>query len=80
MKNGEFYYGDQYDPAKLAGMLYPCALTTKIRWAQELIVKLDSIPLYIDSEGIRYPLRDITRRNRANKAIRDNRQLLADLQ
>lgn len=79
MKNGEYYYGQAYNPAQLSGMLYPCALTLKIKWAKELIVKLDAMPLVIESEGIRYPIRDITRRNRAAKSIRDNQQLLEEL-
>ena len=79
MLNGEYYYGEPYDPIKLSGMLYPCALNLKIRWAQALILELDKMPLFIDSEGIRYAIRDTTRRNRANKAINDNRKLLAEL-
>lgn len=79
MRDGIYYYGKPYDPAKLSGMLYPCALNLKIRWAQALIIELDKMPLFIDSEGIRYGIRDTTRRNRANKSINDNRKLLEEL-
>lgn len=79
MKHGSYYYGKPYDPAKLAGMFYPCALTLKIKWAGDLIIELGKMPLFIESEGVRYPIRDITRMNRAAKAIRDNQQMLDEL-
>lgn len=79
MKPGKYYYGDVYDPALLTQMLHPDALKQKIEWATELILKLDAMPLFIDSEGVRYPIRDMRRRNRAVKAIRDNQKLLEEL-
>ena len=79
MKNGEYYYGKPYSPALLNALSHPDALDQKIEWAKTLIIELDKMPLFIDSEGIRYPVRDMVRRNRANKAIRDNQQLLAEL-
>lgn len=79
MLNGTYYYGEAYNPAQLSGMLYPDALKQKIKWAKALIIKIDTMPLFIESDGVRYAIRDITRRNRSAKSIRDNQQLLDEL-
>jgi len=79
MRDGTYYYGKPYNPKLLNVLSHPEALKQKIKWAKALILKLDKMPLFIDSEGIRYAIRDTTRRNRANKSINDNHKLLAEL-
>lgn len=79
MKNGKYYYGEPYDPKLLTRLSYPYALKQKIKWAEDLVLKLNAMPIFIESEGIHYPIRDMQRLNKALKSIRDNQYLLDEL-
>jgi len=75
MKPSEFYYGKNYDAKTLRELTYPQALLRKNIWAKELLEELEAMPLYIDSEGERYAIRDSQRAKRVAECIKDNYRL-----
>lgn len=75
MKNSEYYYGKNYNAETLRDLHYPRALIRKNIWANELLEKLKEMPLYIDSDGVRYPIRDGLRIRKVSEAIADNNKL-----
>lgn len=79
MRLGTYYYGSPYDPTLLSQLTYPDALKQKIKWAEALVLKLNAMPIFIESDGIHYPIRDMQRLNKALKSIRDNQYLLDEL-